>query len=1443
MTLKLGGFLSGLLRPSEYSRRFYGVRSRGFRSSIATGLVLGVAVVSANPVVSFSADAGLSGVSIIEYTEGASAVPIFENLIVTGGPFDGQYIEFEADPNAAHAGNREDLVIPEVASLAAIDKTAGAVSVFDGAVYLGEGSTYSQIGQISAVYDGLNGTKLRVDFVTAFENSGFESAPVGTNLQTSTIEGWTARSGQVDLGTTVVRIGSQVYTIPEMSTYPDNVGSCFPNDDNNSASLTTSVKVVSGVTGGKNNFSEGSQGLELSSNGTSLAQGDVVHGPMVWSDEFTGENGQTLYFDWLAAAGGDNYHIWAALLRTDIAPGDSAWTEVLDRTGDSATASTNWATASVVIPSNGTYRFVFVSGTQDFTCGKGIGARLVIDKVQVVGSKATASAAQALARKVTYFNDADAPPVSPQIVRAVAKPTSGLAATLDTITVDIEPVNDAPSLDGDLATTAVARTVVETDASSEVNPLSDVTGTLDGYDPDLGSPSFTFGITGGTVSGSTVSKTGSYGTLTLTPATGAYTYEPNMAAIKPLDTGDDPVDSFAITVSDGLLSGSGTLNITIDGFTDTEPSAPTITAVIAGNGFLTVLFDAPGSPGANPLTGYEYSTDGTTFRAVGGVPTGGLTISTLSSDGSTRLVNGTSYPITIRATNGQLSPESNTFSGTPASTPSINTPTIQSFEPSAVLTEINQDFTVSGFGLTDTLLVSVGLSGQGTGTQFALPQFSISGVTIGSGFSSYTNNTAVSELAFTGTQTQVNAALRDLKLQTGAARSNFSVNVSASVASGSIVQSGSTQSFYEYVPDSGITFAKASDEAARRTFAGVNGYLVTITSEAENTFVKDRINGATNVWIGATDEAVEGVWRWVTGPEGANGGTEFWNETDGTVTYASWSGGEPNNAGAGEDAAVTNWDSATGTWNDLAFTNSSRVNGYVVEYSEWNGQSFSASRVIKTSSTVNMGGPQLTATAGSLSAQLSWTTPVRTGQTVASYAVTSVPSVTGVTVCSGTATSCTVTGLEAGTSYTFTVTATWSDSVTSTSNSASARAVAQLPASNGSSNSSRPTTPPPTSPVVTPRATNPTPPLPTPGGTNGPVLRGGVVPTPPAAPQVLVGGQPTNAATTASSNNRLDVQAGTLNLAVQVPEDRGGVSSAPNGASEISVQKGASANLQGSGLRPGSVVQVFLPLSGDNSRELTSIPVGPDGSFNGEAPFATRPQDPPLPIGRHVLQMVSLDQNGNQVVVEMTVNIAQGAPAPELNRIEGVIPSLVPGQSIATSGGEPVPVRITPIAEQRLAVVEGDGWSMAVNVNSEQGGVSPTEGGAVLTLVRNESAIISGEGFMPDTRADVWLFSDPTLLGTVTIDENGAFTGEFNIDPNMIPTGEHTLQMQGVGMDGYVKAANLGVLVDDSAAAEAPDAATTSLSFLWWVLAIFGGLAVAAGCWWFWTRRASRPVV
>lgn len=333
-------------------------------------------------------------------------------------------------------------------------------------------------------------------------------------------------------------------------------------------------------------------------------------------------------------------------------------------------------------------------------------------------------------------------------------------------------------------------------------------------------------------------------------------------------------------------------------------------------------------------------------------------------------------------------------------------------------------------------------------------------------------------------------------------------------------------------------------------------------------------------------------------------------------------------------------------------------------------------------------------------------------------------------------------------------------------------------------------------------------------------MRGGSQPLAPNNPVVMVGGRETVVETRVSGSSEVTLQSGSLQLGVSLSQESGGVTTNESGGTELAVTQGSAARLQGAGLRPGGVVSIFLPSSRNQSTPLSTIQVAEDGSFSGEAIFSSSALSEPVPIGRNLLQLVSTDEDGNQIVLEMAINIAQGLPIPELNREVGDIPQLAVGQTLGTSAGIPTEVSVTAIEEQGLAVVEGDGWTMAVSVENSQGSIQPSNSGALVTLVRDEAAQVAGSGFMPGTRADVWLFSEPTLLGTVTVDDNGEFTGAVNIDGRLIAPGEHTLQLQGVGEDGFIKAANLGVSVADDASSSSLEDSASVAGWVWWSMGI-----------------------
>ena len=80
--------------------------------------------------------------------------------------------------------------------------------------------------------------------------------------------------------------------------------------------------------------------------------------------------GDSVSFDWQATGGSDAYDVIGYLV--DETTGEVQ--ELLNETGATTSASTNWATVTQAVSKQGSYKFVFVAGTWDASGGTAAGA-------------------------------------------------------------------------------------------------------------------------------------------------------------------------------------------------------------------------------------------------------------------------------------------------------------------------------------------------------------------------------------------------------------------------------------------------------------------------------------------------------------------------------------------------------------------------------------------------------------------------------------------------------------------------------------------------------------------------------------------------------------------------------------------------------------------------------------------------------------------------------------------------------------------------------------------------------------------------------------------------------------------------------------------------------------------------------------------------------------
>jgi cysteine-rich repeat protein len=514
--------------------------------------------------------------------------------------------------------------------------------------------------------------------------------------------------------------------------------------------------------------------------------------------------------------------------------------------------------------------------------------------------------------------------------------SDGVAVDTGLVTITVTPVNDAPIAVDDLGTTA------------EDTPVDFTQATLVGNDVDVDGPSLSVTAVSNPVNGSVV----------LVGTTATFTPAANFSGTA----------SFDYTVSDGTLSDTGTVNITVTSVNDapvaiddvgTTPEDTaidfttltandtdidvgdvlTVTAVAnATNGTVTLIGGSPHfTPAANfnGTASFEYTVSDGTLTDIGLVT---ITVTPVNDPpvavddaASVQFGNSIDIPIATLLANDtdvdgpalSITAVQNVFGGTAT----LNATTI-TFTPNAVGFP-SFEYVVSDGSLTDVGKVNITASAGpvcGDGV-IASPETCDDGnPNAGDGCSAVCQtepgfNCAGEPSVCT---TVCNDGIKTADEQCDDGNPIETDGCTTQCKTGVVCNSTAFPGGDRFAVDPATGHCYVSFDDEMTTFASgelkcvlAGGYLATITSAPEDALVHSVQNPGQNPWIGATDEVTEGAFDWVT---------------DEPFGFSHFAAGEPDDdIGLGGNGDCLHLDNPAGEWADTNCNIATFVQGRICE--------------------------------------------------------------------------------------------------------------------------------------------------------------------------------------------------------------------------------------------------------------------------------------------------------------------------------------------------------------------------------------------------------------------------------------------------------------------------------------------------------------------------------
>jgi len=234
-------------------------------------------------------------------------------------------------------------------------------------------------------------------------------------------------------------------------------------------------------------------------------------------------------------------------------------------------------------------------------------------------------------------------------------------------------------------------------------------------------------------------------------------------------------------------------------------------------------------------------------------------------------------------------------------------------------------------GLSGTIVVAIKLKNAIYGE--VLKQPVTTGLTITDTYGGDITN-GFYEVIETGTVPNMNAALNAMTITSPSNVGAPTFWITASSYDSTWKYNSNTHHFY-WVGATTESYDAANTEAKAKSYLGFTGYLTTVTSSSENTFVHGL--SASSMWLGGTDgSVVANTWKWDPAGGSPEAGTIFYDANASYSGYSNWNSGEPNGG------TTENWLQlgTNGSWNDL--NNGSTLLLAAVEVGDSGGDIFGA---------------------------------------------------------------------------------------------------------------------------------------------------------------------------------------------------------------------------------------------------------------------------------------------------------------------------------------------------------------------------------------------------------------------------------------------------------------------------------------------------------------------